>query len=115
MASSVSLHGSFAGEDALKKGTAKRVARVSANHPMVGVWEQEPDKGARTTVVYTVSVKQGKFAVSGKDGDSGTVMKISKVSWNGSSLSFTSFYRRNRHTANVVFKIQGKRKLGCEV
>ena len=99
----------------MKKRLTKKVATVPTNHPMVGIWEEEPGKGAKTTVLYTVSVKHGKFAVSGKDGDGGTAIKISKVGWDGSSLSFTSSYERNQHTANVVFKIRGKRKLRCEV
>jgi len=96
------------------KKHAKNAARVPANHPMVGVWEEKPGKGARTTVVYTITVKHGNFVVRGQDRD-GTAMKISNVGWDGSTLNFKSFYRRNEHTANVVFTVQSKRKLRCEV
>jgi hypothetical protein len=101
--------------DSLKKRPIKKVARIPADHPMIGVWEEEPGKGARTTVVYTISVKHGAFAVRGKDSDGGTAMKISNVRSDGSSLSFTSFYPRNQHTANVVFRFRGRQKLRCEV
>jgi hypothetical protein len=109
------LHCSDAGVDSLKKRPIKKAARIPADHPMVGVWEEDPGKRARTTVVYTISVKHGAFAVRGKDGDGGTAVKISNVRWDGSSLSFTSFYPRNQHTANVVFRFRARQKLRCEV
>ena len=99
----------------LKKGTIKKVARVSANNPMVGTWEQERSSRKRTTVVYTISIKQGKFVVSANDDAWGVRFKISRVKWDGSSLSFTSFYPRSQHTANVVFRVRSKRKLNCNV
>ncbi len=89
--------------------------RVSSKHPMVGTWEEDPASRPRTTVVYTIAVKQGKFVVKGKDGLDGTAMKVSRVKWDGRSLSFVSFYPRNTHTASVVFRLRPKRKLSCHV
>ena len=99
----------------MKKRAAKTPGTVPDNHPMVGIWEQEPGKKRRTTASYAISVKRGKFVVDGEAGDGGSEMRISKVRWNGSTLSFTSFYPRNQHTADVAFTVQGKRRLRCEV
>src|SRR5256885_368009 len=93
----------------------KRVARVSATHPLVGTWEEEPKSGRRTTVIFTVSVKRGKFVVSGKDGEDGTTLKISQVKWNGESLRFTSFYPPGQHWAKNVLSLRSQEKMKFEV
>lgn len=93
----------------------KKVETVSSKHPMVGRWEQGPSSHKRTTIVYSISVKQGKFVVTGKDSADGTAMKISRVKWDGYSLGFMSFYPRNQHTATVEFEVRPKHKLRCKV
>ena len=92
-----------------------KVRTVSSKHPMVGTWEEDPASRSRTTVVYTIAVKQGKFVVSGKDSLDGTAMKVSDAKWDGRSLSFVSFYPPNKHTAKVVFQVCPKRRLSCHV
>jgi hypothetical protein len=91
-------------------------AKVPLAHPFVGTWEQEePDSGQRTTISYTVEVKEGKFAVSGRDEANGTALKISQVRWGGDSLQFNSFYAPGEHRAKHALKLRSKRKMSHKV
>lgn len=86
-------------------------ARVSSRHPLVGTWEQEPSTGATTTVVYTVSVNQGKFRVTGKVGEDGTALEISLTKWDGDSLRFTSYFPPTNHKVKHVLTVLAKGRM----
>jgi hypothetical protein len=86
-------------------------ASVSSRHPLVGTWEQEPSTDATTTVVYTISVNQGKFRVSGKDGENGSDLEISLTKWDGNSLRFTSYFPPTKHKAKHVLTVLSNGRL----
>jgi hypothetical protein len=95
-----------------KRGTVRKASRpivkVSSTHPLVGTWEEQPNIGGTTTVVYKVSVKQGSFVVTAWDSEDATALKISRVRWDGDALRFTSFYPPGEHTANHVLRHRSK-------
>ena len=82
----------------------------------MGTWEEEPNSaGTTTTVVYTVFVKQGKFGVSARDGEDGTVLRVSQTKWDGESLHFTSLYPPSNHKAKHALRALSKRKMSHEI
>jgi hypothetical protein len=100
----------------VKKSTTRTSAprndpKVRSNHPLVGTWEQEPSTGATTSVVYTVSIRQGKFWVSAKDGEDGTVFDILRTKWDGHCLRFTSRFPPTEHKAKHVLTALSKAKM----
>ena len=90
-------------------------SKVSNRHPLIGTWEEEPNIGGTTTVVFEVSIKDGGFVVTAWDSEDGTELKISQVKWDGSELRFTSFYPPGEHTtANLMrYSSKGKLRLRC--
>ena len=97
------------------KKALQPVAKVYSDHPFVGTWEEDPTTDTRTTVIYTVSVQQGRFRVAGRDGEDGNVLKISQVKWDGDSLRFTSFYPPGHHKAQHVLRLRSNGKMSHEV
>ena len=98
-----------------ERRTARSTSNVSNLHPFLGTWEEEPNIGGTTTVVYKVSVKGGRFAVTAWDSEDGTELKISQVKWNNDALRFTSIYPPGKHTANHVMRPRPKGKLNHTV
>jgi hypothetical protein len=90
-------------------------ARVSSRHPLVGTWEQEPRTGATTTVVCTISVNQGEFRTSEKDGENGSGLEISLTKWDGDSLRFTSYFPPTKHKAKHVLTVLSKGRTSHKV
>ena len=91
--------------------TARLTPKVSNRHPLIGTWEEEPNIGGTTTVVFEVSVKDGGFVVTAWDSEDGTELIISQVKWDGSTLRFTSFYPPCDHTATNLMRYSSKGKL----
>jgi hypothetical protein len=75
---------------------------VNSGHPLVGAWVEEGNPIDTTTVVYTISAKQGRFSVIGVDESDGVVLKISSVRWDGERLSFVSLFPLTHHKATHV-------------
>ena len=90
-------------------------ARPNSNHPLAGTWVQEPNPSGTTSVVYTISVKRGKFLVSAKDEEYRTDLKISSVRWDGESLRFTSVFPPTKHKAKHALKLLSRRRTSYEV
>jgi hypothetical protein len=90
---------------------SQRSARVNSKHALVGTWEQEPNPGGTTSVVYTIFVKQGRFLIKGNDDEDGTLLKISRIRWDGESLRFATVFPPSRHKANHVLKAASKGKM----
>lgn len=77
---------------------------MNSSHPLVGTWQQEPNRGGTTSVIYTVSIKRGNFEISGTDQQNGVSLKIYRIKWDGESLRFTSLYPPTSHKANHLLK-----------
>ena len=95
----------------IERRTARSIPTVSNRHQFVGTWEEEPNIGGTTTVVFEVSAKEGGFVVTAWDSEDETELKISQVKWDGSALSFTSFYPPGEHSATNVMRYRSKGKL----
>lgn len=95
--------------------SARSTPQVSNRNPFVGTWEEEPNVGGTTTVVFEISVKHGRFVVTAWDSEDGTELGISQVKWDGSALRFSSFYPPGEHTAiNAMrYRYKGKLNLRC--
>ena len=89
--------------------------RVSSNHALVGIWEQEPNPGGTTSVVYTIFVERGRFLVQGKNEEDGEALEISRIRWDGQSLHFTTVFPPTRHKAKHVLTALSKRKMSQRV
>ena len=50
-----------------RENTSNANSHVSQNHPLTGIWEQQPDPSATTLVIYEISVRHGKSLVSAID------------------------------------------------
>jgi hypothetical protein len=83
---------------------------VQSARSLVGVWEQEANPFDTTTVVYTIALKTEILSVSGVDEANGTVLKISRVKWDGEHLCFSTFYPPTSHKARHVLRLLGKKK-----
>jgi hypothetical protein len=85
------------------KSTSETSAvRLRSGHPLVGTWEQVDNPFHKTSVVYTISIVDGNFVVSGRDESDGKLLKVSKIKWDGESLYFTTFFPPTRHSARHV-------------
>ena len=93
----------------------KRHAYVKSDDPLVGIWEQEENPLHTTTVIYEIGVKKGRFIVRGQDEQDGTALKISRVTWNGRQLYFSSVFPPTSHRAEHVFRLIGRAKARHEV
>jgi len=103
-------------KQATDKKTSQFGLRVFSNHPLVGTWEEQPNSaGTTTTVVYTVFVKQGEFGVSARDGEDGTVLRVSQTKWDGEALHFTSLYPPTNHKAKHALRALSKGKMSHEI
>jgi hypothetical protein len=89
--------------------------RVSSNHALVGMWEQEPNPGGTTSVVYTIFIERGRFLVQGKNEEDGEPLEISRIRWDGQSLHFTTVFPPTRHKAKHVLTALSKRKMSQRV
>jgi len=81
----------------------------------VGTWEQEPNLGGTTTVVYTILVEQGKFLVSGKDEEDGASLEVSRIKWDGKSLRFITVFPPTGHKSEHVVRALPKGKMSHHV
>ena len=82
----------------------KPAPRVSATHPLVGVWEETDNDFYRTKVVYQITVKRGRLHVSGVDESDGVALRVSGTNWDGRSLHFRTFFPPTNHTAQHEFR-----------
>jgi hypothetical protein len=99
-----------------RKKTSEFGLRVGSDHPLLGTWEEEPNcGGTTTTVVYTVFVKHGQFVVSARDGEDGTVLRISQTKWDGKALHFTSLYPPSSHKAKHALIALSKNKMSHDI
>ena len=78
---------------------------MNSTHPLVGTWVEEENPIDTTTVVYTITARDGHFRVSGADESDGVALKISNTRWDGEKLSFMSFFPPTTHKASHVFQI----------
>ena len=62
-------------------------------------------------MVFEVSVKHGRFAVTAWDSEDGKELKISRLRYDGNALRFTSFYPPGEHTAIHAMRYRSKGKL----
>jgi hypothetical protein len=88
---------------------------VLADHPLTGTWEQEPNRTHTTSVVYTISIKNGRFRVTGRDEEDGTALRISQTRWDGASLHFTTEFPPTQHKAKHALKALSKKTMRHEV
>ena len=86
---------------------------VSANHPLVGTWQGDDEDGR---VQYKVSVKNGKFHVSGVDVFDGEVLQISEVSWDAELgvLTFESLMPSIERRGVMSFRLMGENQVEVE-
>ena len=68
-----------------------------------------------STVTYTITVKQGRFCVSGVDESDGTVLAISNVSWDSTALRFVSLFPPTNHQAHHVLRLIRAERVQHEV
>jgi hypothetical protein len=68
-----------------------------------------------SSVVYTIFVERGKFLVQGKDEEDGTLLKISRIRWDGESLHFITVFPPTRHKAKHVLSALSMRKMSQHV
>jgi hypothetical protein len=94
-----------------ERRSAGSTPQVSNRHSFLGTWEEEPNVGGTTTVVFEVSVKHGRFVVTAWDSEDGTELRISQVKWDGTALRFISFYPPGEHTAINAMRYRSKGKL----
>jgi hypothetical protein len=87
-----------------------RRSGVQSARPLVGVWEQKANPFDTTTVVYTIAVRNGLLSVSGVDEKDGTVLKISRMKWDGEQLCFSSFFPPTSHRARHVLRLIGRKE-----
>ena len=80
-----------------------RVAGSTALARLVGRWETE---GRDSSAVFEVAVVAGRPVVTGFDDANGERFKVSRVIWDGKSLSFAatmpSTRFRSRHKVTIV-------------
>lgn len=58
---------------------------VHADHPLVGTWITESED---SDVAFTISVRDGAFAVEGFCRIDGEAFEISELEWDGAALTF---------------------------
>jgi hypothetical protein len=88
---------------------------MKSDHPLVGIWEQEENPFNTTSVIYEIEVKKDRLVVRGCDEEDGTVLRISRVTWNGKQLCFSSVFPPTNHKAAHAFRLIGRRKARHEV
>jgi|SRR5215469_15685176 len=97
------------------RSSIRHGARVNSNNGLVGAWEQEPNPGGTTTVVYTIRVEQGKFIVTGKDEEDGASLEVSRIKWDRKTLRFTTVFPRTGHKSKHVVRALPKGKMSHHV
>jgi hypothetical protein len=88
---------------------------VRYNHPLVGAWQEVENQVSESSVVYTIAVVKGRFAVSGIDESDGTKFKISNVRWDGAALQFSSLFPPTGHRVEHVFRALRPRLVNHEL
>jgi hypothetical protein len=63
---------------------------VPETHALVGTWVDEEEEQAETRATYTVSVRDGRFEVTGTDEGDGEAFVVSDITWDGQWLRFQS-------------------------
>ena len=89
-------------------GASKEYAQVTSNHLLVGTWVEEENPVDTTTVVYTITVRAGRFRVSGVDESDGVALHISDTTWDGEKLCFMSLFPSTNHKASHEFWLTRK-------
>jgi hypothetical protein len=69
---------------------------------LVGRWEAEDRDSA---AVFEIAVAEGKPVVTGFDSMDGERFKISKVEWDGKSLSFAAYVTSTRYRSKHRFTL----------
>lgn len=78
-------------------------ASVTDDHALIGTWiTQQEDSDA----AFTVSVKAGKFHVSGFCRSEGEAFKITQVKWDGTALSLMAQMPSTGHVTRNVFRMR---------
>ena len=98
-----------------RKIVPKKTPGVRSAHPFVGTWAQDEDCSDRTSVTFTVAVKDGRFLISGVDESDGTIFKISDIRWDGVNLRFVSFFPTTNHKAKHAFRLIAKGQVNHQV
>jgi hypothetical protein len=98
-----------------RKSVLKKASGVRLTHPLVGTWAQEENSVDRTSAVFTVAVKDGRFLISGVDESDRTAFKISNITWDGACLRFVSLFPPTNHRAKHVFRLLGKDRVSHKV
>ncbi len=79
---------------------------VRYDHPLIGTWREVENPVDVTSVVYEVTVKDGRFVVTGLDEENGTQLRILQVRWDGEFLKFNSVYPttdyQTKHAMTIV-------------
>src|SRR5580704_12030811 len=83
----------------------RHTSSKSLAEALVGTWEQATNRGATTSVVYSIRVEGGAFVVDGVDEDAGETLKVSRIKWNRESLHFTTLLQSNGHKCKHVVRV----------
>src|SRR6266481_547387 len=97
------------------KHIPRKTPGVRSTHPLVGTWAQENNSVDRTSAVFTITVKERRFLISGVDESDGTAFKISNIRWDGACLRFVSLFPPTNHKAKHSFRLVGKGRVSHRV
>lgn len=79
---------------------------VLYKHPLVGTWQEVENSVGQSSVIYKISVVDGRFVVSGIEEDTGTKLETTNVRWDGATLKFTSLFPPTGHRVKHVLRLQ---------
>jgi hypothetical protein len=79
-------------------------ANPNSIHALVGIWTEKENRFHTSSVVYTISARNGDVLVSGVDESDGVAFKVSDISWDGEKLRFKGFHF-SRSVAQDAFKL----------
>jgi hypothetical protein len=85
--------------------SSKDDAEAKLAEAFVGTWEEVPNRGGTTSVVYAIRVEGRKFVVAGVDEDTGESLKVSRIKWDRKSLRFTTLFKSNSHKCEHVVRV----------
>jgi hypothetical protein len=88
--------------------TKRAKIALRKNHPLVGTWEEQDNPTYKTKVIYEITIDERGFAVTGLDEETGETLEISKVSWDGEVLRFSSCFPPTGWRARHVMRFVGK-------
>jgi hypothetical protein len=88
---------------------------VNSRHPLVGKWIEVDDHFGPTPVAFTIAADAEGCRVSGADLDDGTILRITRTSWDGEALRFTSYYPPTKHSARNELRLATPRRAKMRV